>query len=111
MVLTDLQGEPNWVMNAHAFLRAGCFDAESIKFTSYCHRPIIVRDTSILLGKVLSQLKVNPKDKTDDVIDNDLILVWGEDQKRIITGADILGRLMHGIVQRERIDLPENQGT
>jgi metal transporter CNNM len=32
----------------------------------------------------------------DDVIDNDLILVWGE-EKRIITGSDILGRLLRGI--------------
>jgi AcrR family transcriptional regulator len=38
----------------------------------------------------------------DDVIDNDIILFWGS-QKRIITGSDILGRLMRGIVQ--------NQGT
>ena len=109
VVLTDKQGDPNWVMNANAFLRAGCFDAEPIKFASYCHRPIIVRDTSVLLGEVLTQLKVTPKDKTDDVIDNDLILVWGKEQKRIITGADILGRLMHGIVQREMLKLPDNK--
>ena len=32
----------------------------------------------------------------DDVIDLDLILVWGR-QRRIITGADILGRLLRGI--------------
>lgn len=33
----------------------------------------------------------------DDVIDADIILLWGK-QKRVITGADILGRLMRGIV-------------
>ena len=36
----------------------------------------------------------------DDVIDNDLILVWGA-QKRIITGADLLGRLLRGIARVE----------
>jgi hypothetical protein len=36
----------------------------------------------------------------DDVIDNDLILVWGE-QRRIITGADLLGRLLRGIVTQD----------
>jgi metal transporter CNNM len=111
VVLTDLQGEPNWVLNANAFLRDGYFYPKPINFTAYCHRPIIVRDTRVLLGSVLSQLKVNPKDKTDNVIDNDLILVWSEEQKRIITGADILGRLMHGIAQRERIDLSDKQST
>lgn len=34
----------------------------------------------------------------DDVIDEDLILLWGE-TKKIITGADILGRLHRGIVK------------
>jgi len=37
---------------------------------------------------------------SDDVIDNDLILVWGH-EKRIITGADLLGRLLRGIVTRD----------
>jgi hypothetical protein len=36
----------------------------------------------------------------DDVIDNDLILVWGK-QKRIITGSDLLGRLLRGISIKE----------
>jgi metal transporter CNNM len=37
----------------------------------------------------------------DDVIDNDLILVWGS-QRRIITGSDLLGRLLRGIAIREK---------
>lgn len=100
VVLTDAQDEPRWVMNANAFLRAACYESRPIAFAAYCHSPIIVRDTNTLLGSVLSQLKVNPRDKKDEVIDNDLILVWSDDDKRIITGADLLGRLMHGIAQR-----------
>jgi hypothetical protein len=49
------------------------------------------------LGDVIGHMKVVPEHPDDDVIDNDLILVWG-DQKRIITGADLLGRLLRGIV-------------
>lgn len=101
VVLTDTAGEPFWVMNANDFLRTALFGTEPLNPASFCHRPIIVHDSSILLGKVLSQLKVYPVDSGDDVIDDDLILVWGKDQKRVITGADILGRLMHGIAQRE----------
>ncbi len=41
-------------------------------------------------------MKVAPERPGDDVIDNDLILVWGA-QKRIITGADLLGRLLRDI--------------
>jgi metal transporter CNNM len=45
----------------------------------------------------------SPEHPEDDVIDQDLILVWGQ-QRRIITGADLLGRLLRGIVTREKID-------
>ena len=48
-------------------------------------------------GDVIGRMKVKPEHPEDDVIDNDLILVWG-DEKRIITGADLLGRLLRGIV-------------
>jgi len=36
----------------------------------------------------------------DDVIDDDLILIWFK-EKRVITGADILGRLLRGIALRD----------
>jgi hypothetical protein len=39
------------------------------------------------------------------VIDSDLILVWTPEQKRIITGSDLLGRLMRGIVRRNPVIL------
>jgi hypothetical protein len=52
------------------------------------------------LGEVIGRMRVNPKHPEDDVIDNDLILVWAA-QKRIITGADLLGRLLRGISTRE----------
>ena len=53
------------------------------------------------LGDVIGHLKVVPERPDDDVIDNDLILVWGT-QKRIITGADLLGRLLRGIAIVEK---------
>ena len=66
----------------------------------YWHRPIIVTDMRTPLGSVIGHLKVNQEHPEDDVIDNDLILVWG-DEKRIITGADLLGRLLRGIVTQD----------
>ena len=64
------------------------------------HRPIIVTNMRTPLGSVIGRMKVKPEHPEDDVIDDDLILVWGE-QKRIITGADLLGRLLRGIVTQE----------
>jgi len=52
------------------------------------------------LGEVIGRMQVKPEHPGDDVIDNDLILIWGK-QKRIITGADLLGRLLRGIALRE----------
>ena len=45
-------------------------------------------------------MRVEPDRPGDDVIDHDIILVWGR-QKRIITGADVLGRLLRGIALQE----------
>jgi hypothetical protein len=33
---------------------------------------------------------------SDDVVEYDLVLVWAE-QRRVITGSDILGRLLRGV--------------
>jgi hypothetical protein len=49
------------------------------------------------LGIVLSRLKSQSQRTGEDVIDRDIILVWGKEEKRVITGADILGRLLKGI--------------
>ncbi|MED5289226.1 MAG: Mg2+ and Co2+ transporter CorB, partial [SAR324 cluster bacterium] len=48
------------------------------------------------------KLRVHPEHAEDDVIDNDLILCWAE-ERRIITGADLLGRLLRGIAGRQSL--------
>src|SRR5262249_28731200 len=97
VIVTDLTGEPVFVLEAHQFLRDALFDELDVNPNNYWHRPIVVRDMKTKLGDVIGHMKVVPEHPDDDVIDNDLILVWG-DQKRIITGADLLGRLLRGIV-------------
>ena len=100
IIIVDEHDQPQLVMNANAFLRAVLFEPEPINPYIYCHRPLLVKDSSTLLGRVLSSLKVHPKSDVDDVIDDDLILIWS-DEKRVITGADILGRLLRGIAIRD----------
>ena len=97
VIVTDPSGEPAFVLDAHQFLRDALFDELETNPNNYWHRPIVVRDMKTKLGDVIGRMKVLPERPDDDVIDNDLILVWG-DQKRIITGADLLGRLLRGIV-------------
>jgi hypothetical protein len=49
------------------------------------------------MGDVISNLKAPSECLQSDVIDRDIILLWGE-EKRVITGADILGRLLKDAV-------------
>jgi metal transporter CNNM len=102
VVITDPGGQPCMVMDAHHFLRHALFDTGEVRLESLWHRPVIVTDMHTRLGDVIGRMKVTPEHPEDDVIDHDLILVWGKQQKRIITGADLLGRLLRGIANRER---------
>ncbi len=97
VIIVDASGRPSFVLDAHHFLRDALFSAVSVDLETYWHRPIIITDMRTPLGSVIGRMKVKAEHPEDDVIDNDLILVWGH-QKRIITGADLLGRLLRGIV-------------
>jgi len=100
VIVTDTLGEPAFVLDAHHFLRDALLDQLESDATAYWHRPIIVRDPRTRLGEVIGLMKVVPERTGDDVIDNDLILVWST-ERRIITGSDLLGRLLRGIAQVE----------
>ncbi len=100
VIIVDEQDEPCVVLNANAFLRDAFFGKAAVNPYSYCHRPILVTNTGTLLGKVLPRLWLHASTEDDDVIDNDLILIWAE-EKRVITGSDILGRLLRGIAHRD----------
>ncbi len=101
VIITDESQEPKLVLDSDGFIRAALFESKPFYPQAYCHRPIIVKDLHTRLGNVIWKLKVRPETAEDDVIDHDVILVWSE-QKRVITGADILGRLLRGIVVRSR---------
>ncbi|MDH3388446.1 MAG: DUF21 domain-containing protein [Gammaproteobacteria bacterium] len=100
VIIVDRDGQPYMALNTNQFLRDVLFADDGFHPYGYCHRPIVVTDGDTPLGKVLSGLKVHAETEADDVIENDLILVWGEHQ-RVITGTDILGRLLRDIASRE----------
>ena len=103
VILVDSQGQPRLTLNAAGFLREALFAPHSFSPLRHCHRPIVIRDHHVRLGEVLPRLKVHPERSDDDVIDQDIVLVWS-DVKRVITGSDILGRLLRGIARREPPD-------
>lgn len=93
---------PMLVLNADQFLRDVMYSKDVKSIYTYCHRPIIVKKMDVTLGEVIDKFRVRPEHSEDDVVDNDIILYWRK-KKRIITGADILGRLLRGIVRRDSI--------
>jgi metal transporter CNNM len=100
IVLTDERDRPLMVMDADGFLRKALFEAGVCDPLRYCHRPVVVTDEAMVLGDILHHMTVEPVTSEDDVIDKDIILFWSRN-RRIITGADILGRLLRGIVVRK----------
>ena len=109
VIITSVDRKPRLVLNADLFLRDALFGVEPFRPYSYCHRPIVVSDSATPLGEVIQKLRVHPEHSEDDVIDNDLILCWDK-KRRIITGADILGRLLRGIAGRKpQFIIPQQQ--
>ncbi len=108
VILADeSSGDPLLLLDADALLRAVIFgQRDKVDPYRYCHRPIIIKDETTSLGEAIHQLKASESSDADHdgVIENDVILVWGE-QKRIITGADILGRLLKGVASTASVEV------
>jgi metal transporter CNNM len=101
VIVTNLEGEPIFVLDSHYFLRDALFNQLETAPNVYWHRPIIVQNMQTRLGEVIGRMTVAPERPDDDVIHHDMILVWGA-QRRIITGSDLLGRLLRGIATVEK---------
>jgi metal transporter CNNM len=97
VIITSLTDKPVMVLDADHFLRDAVYKKDPFNPLSYCHFPVVVTSPKTTLERVIRQFKVFPQYPEDDVIDQDLILYWDQ-EKRIITGSDILGRLLRGIV-------------
>lgn len=107
VVITDEKGAPQLVLDAEAYMFARFARGDvGVDVYNFCHRPIVVSDPVTTVENVLTQLRVDAEHRNDRVIDNDVILFWSAGSKRIITGADILGRLLQGIVMRDESSLP-----
>ena len=108
VIVADPAGKPRLALNAHRFLRDALFAATAPDPRHYAHCPVIATEPSTPLGELVCLLRVRPRTEQDDVVDDDVILLWGhaenqskDPHKRIVTGADLLGRLLRGIARRQ----------
>ena len=97
VILADDSGKPLLILDADAYLRAIMSDPSSVDAYAYCHRPIVIDDPSSPLGHIIAELKRGMAAESDAVIEKDIVLLWTPDMKKVITGADLLGRLLRGI--------------
>lgn len=100
LVSDDLQ--PRLLLNAHAMLRDVLMTGTDIAAEGYCHAPAIVTDPQETLDRgldALASLRQCPG-KTETVI-----LLWSADNKRILTGTDVLRCLLSGMASRQKPDL------
>ncbi len=100
VVLTDSEGAARLVLDANGFLRDALFRPEEFNPYRHCHRPITAEDGTIPLGRLVPRFRADPVRTDDDILEEDILLLWG-DERRIVTGSDILGRLLRGVIRRE----------
>jgi len=99
VVIADELNRPHLMMDADGFLRHALFTEQQTDPGDYCHRPVIIRDRQTPLGSVIAQLSFDTTSPGDHIITYDTVLLW-TDAPRLITGSDLLGRLLRGIVTR-----------
>lgn len=95
VVLTDDQGQPCLLLNANTFLRDFLALGQTVDPADYCHQPAVVHQPTDTLGKALGLLATHREQ--DAGHDESVILLWSPDQKRMITGSDVLRCLLSGM--------------
>lgn len=109
VLLTDEQDLPLLMLDADGFIRSTITEDANKDPYFYCHRPLIIENTQCSLGEAMKNLKLahDLEPHSDEVLHADVILVWSDTEKRVITGADILGRLLKGVGSNEVNKLTE----
>ncbi len=95
VILTDDDGHPKLVLDADSYLRSVFLEDSGDDPYGHCHRPIILKNPKTTLDFVIKMKQSQPSD-SDEAIKKDIVLLW-HDVPRVVTGADILGRLLDGI--------------
>ncbi len=97
IIITNEKGIPVFALDADGFIRSSVLEKNSKNISKFCHKPLIFKDNPTVIGQVIKKLKTGSRPDSDTPIDLDVVLLWTSTEKRIITGADLLGRLLKGI--------------
>jgi len=97
VILTNRHHEPKLALDADGFIRSQLFSEHRKAIDNYIHVPLIVRKGDTNLGAIIKEFISKTDIHSGEPVEKDIVLFWGEESKRIITGADMLGRLLKGI--------------
>lgn len=97
VVFTGEDNNPALVLDADGFIRSLLYSDTQEAIQDFCHEPFVITNEQANLGQALKRLKGAVEESSDAPIKTDVLLFWNENDKRIITGADVLGRLLRGI--------------
>ena len=113
VLLLDEARTPLLMLDADGFIRATLVDNAPCDPYAFCHRPLIIEDENCTLGDAMQRLKITQDidASSDEVLHADVIVVWSATSPRLITGADILGRLLKGIGRRSTTTDHEQAGS
>lgn len=100
VIIVDGSGQPYAALDAHRFLRHALLGG-SANPGDYLRRPIVATDERTPLGNVLGRLTLRSTATSEDVVVDNVILLWSPQRRRIISGSDLLGRLLRGIAQQQ----------
>ena len=101
VILTGDDDHPKLLLDADSYLRNIFLEKPDDDPYKHCHRPIILRNPKTTLDVVLKKMKQSQPDDSDQAIQKDIVLLW-HDVRRVVTGADILGRLLDGITTPQK---------
>jgi hypothetical protein len=101
VILTGDDNYPKLLLDADGYLRSVFLQDAIDDPYNHCHRPIILKNPKTTLDVVLKKMKQSAPQDSDEAIKKDIVLLW-HDVRRVVTGADILGRLLDGITTPQR---------
>jgi len=101
-VILDQEERPRLVLSTDDFMREALFDPGRFNPFRHCHRPILVWRGDTKLGELIQHFRLYSGPEGDDIVEDDVVLLW-DDRPRVLTGTDILGRLLRGIATRRGV--------
>jgi metal transporter CNNM len=108
VVIVDRDDRPRLVLRAEDLTREALFAPHRLNPLRHCHRPIMVTDAGTRLGELIHRFRIRSGAIGEHIVEDDVILLWnglswnglsGNGRARVVTGTDVLGRLLRGIAR------------